>query len=370
MHTVEVDLSGRVYRVYIREGVLDELGPLTGEISDSRKALLVSDTKVYSLFGERCVSSLQRCGWQVSVSLIRPGERSKTLTAAGRLYDAALDAGLDRISPVIALGGGVVGDLAGFAAATYLRGVPLVAVPTTLLAQVDSSVGGKTAVNHARGKNLIGAFHQPSLVLSDPASLNSLPMRQLRAGAAEVIKYAIIGDSAYFTWLEQNLTRFWRRDCAVLAEAVSRSVRAKAAVVEQDERESSYRRILNFGHTLGHALESATGYRHYLHGEAVLIGMAAATELARLQGMLDADSAGKIEAMLRAIGFRKPPAGLSTGLIIDQMRYDKKRLGDELLFVLPLAIGSVNLAAGADLALLRQVTASYLAGREPFHQAG
>ncbi len=367
MYTVEVNLPGRGYRVYIRENLLDELGPLTGEISDSRKALLVSDTKVYSLFGERCLSSLQRCGRHVSVSLIRPGERSKTLAAAGRLYDAALEAGLDRTSPVIALGGGVVGDLAGFVAATYLRGVPLVAVPTTLLAQVDSSVGGKTAVNHSRGKNLIGAFHQPALVLSDPLSLAMLPIRQLRAGAAEVIKYAIIGDSAFFTWLELNLGRFWRKEPAALAEAVSRSVQAKAAVVEQDERESSYRRILNFGHTLGHALESATAYRHYLHGEAVLIGMAAATELARLQGLLDSGSAGRIQALLRGVGFRKPPAGLPTGLILDKMRYDKKRLGDKLFFILPVAIGSVNLAAEAEGALLQQVICSYLQERKPFN---
>lgn len=358
--------TGRGYQVMIREGILDELGPLAGSLFDARRALLVSDTRVYGLYGERCLRSLQESGWQAAVSRIRPGERSKSLATAGRLYNEALAAGLDRHSPVIALGGGVVGDLAGYVAATYLRGIPFIQVPTTLLAQVDSSVGGKTGVNHPRGKNLIGAFHQPSLVLSDPASLGTLPPQQLRNGAAEVIKTAIISDEHFFAWLEKNLSGLLQGDTAVLAEAVARSVRFKAAVVQHDERESGSRRLLNFGHTIGHALEAATGYRHFLHGEAVLIGMAAATELSRLQGRLDSDSAGRIQALLRRVGFRPIPAGITPEMLLEKMRYDKKRRGEELIFVLPTAIGSADYTAPVDPEPLLQVLGSLLQGCGPF----
>jgi 3-dehydroquinate synthase len=261
----------------------------------------------------------------------------------------------------------VVGDLAGFAAATYQRGVPLVALPTTLLAQVDSSVGGKTAVNHPRGKNLIGAFHQPRLVASDPAVLTELPLPLLKDGAAEVVKYAVIGDRPFFEWLELNLERFWRRDRAALAEAVERSVRAKAAVVERDEQESDYRRILNFGHTVGHALESSTGYRYYRHGQAVLIGMAAATELARQLGLLASPPAARIQALLKKVGLKEPPAGLSTDAVMDNMRCDKKRRGDDLIFVLPRDIGSVVIQPVAETGLVEQLIHRYLARSEPFN---
>ncbi|HOL18585.1 MAG TPA: 3-dehydroquinate synthase [Bacillota bacterium] len=354
--------TGQSYQVMIREGILDELGPLASSLFDIRRALLVSDTRVYRLFGERCLRSLRESGWQAAVSLVRPGERSKSLATAGRLYSEALAAGLDRQCPVIALGGGVVGDLAGFVAATYLRGIPFIQVPTTLLAQVDSSVGGKTGVNHPRGKNLIGAFHQPSLVLSDPASLGTLPRRQLRSGAAEVIKTAIISDEAFFAWLEKNLPGLLHGDTAVQAEAVARSVRFKAEVVQGDERESGSRRLLNFGHTIGHALEAATGYRHFLHGEAVLIGMAAATELSRLQGRLDRDSARRIQALLCRVGLRPIPAGITPEILLEKMRYDKKRRGAELFFVLPTAIGLADHAAPADPGLLLQVLGLLLKG--------
>jgi len=366
VYSVELNMPGGSYRIIIREGVLDEIGALAGAITASRRALLVSDTRVFALFGERCLRSLEKSGWQTAVSLVRPGELSKTLAAAGRLYDRAIAAGLDRFSPSVALGGGVVGDLAGFVAATYLRGVPLVQIPTTLLAQVDSSVGGKTAVNHPLGKNLIGAFHQPSLVLADPASLHMLPVRQLKAGAAEIIKTAVVSDSAFFDWLELNLPRLFSGDCAALAEAVYRSVRAKAEVVRQDEREGGLRRLLNFGHTVGHALEAATAYRCFLHGEAVLTGMAAATEIARQKGVLGDEPALRIMTVLRSVGFKKLPAGITADLLLEKMRYDKKRRGDELLFILPTAIGEADFEARVSQALLRQVLNRLLAAEDPF----
>ncbi|MEW5785343.1 MAG: 3-dehydroquinate synthase [Bacillota bacterium] len=357
---VEVKLPGWRYRVLIRAGGLDQVGSELGALLSPGKALLVSDTRVYALFGDRCRRSLTGSGWQVAEVLIRPGERSKSLAGAGRLYDAAVTAGLDRSSPLIALGGGVVGDLAGFAASTYLRGVPLAAVPTTLLAQVDSSVGGKTAVNHPCGKNLIGTFHQPHLVIADPAVLGTLPARQLRAGLAEVVKYGIANDALFFTWLEQNLARLLAREEAALLEAVGRSVEIKAGVVERDERESDYRRILNFGHTVGHALEAAAGYRYYLHGEAVAVGMAVAVELSRLCGLLDAEPAARMLALLTRLGLKGPPAGITAASILERLAFDKKRRGAALIFVLPRAIGRVVFQPLVQETLLANLINRYL----------
>ena len=362
-HEIEIKLPGRSYRVLTAAGSLDRAGAALGAVIPPGKALLVSDTRVYSLYGERCLCSLVAGGWQPAVALIRPGERAKSLAGAARLYEAAIEAGLDRGSPIIALGGGVTGDLAGFAAATYLRGVPLVMIPTTLLAQVDSSVGGKVAVNHPRGKNLIGSFHQPHLVIADPAVLATLPLRQLKNGLAEVVKYGMVNDANFFAWLEQNLERALARDEAALAAAVRRSVEIKAAVVELDERESGHRRILNFGHTIGHALEAAAGFGYYLHGEAVNVGALLAVELARLLGFLDAAVAERLAALPRRLGLKRPPAGLTTDSILEKLNLDKKRRGHELIFVLPAAVGRAVFQPVSDRALLEKLIGNYLEGR-------
>ncbi|NLY38101.1 MAG: 3-dehydroquinate synthase [Firmicutes bacterium] len=362
-HEIEIKLPGRSYRVLTAAGSLDRAGAALGAVIPPGKALLVSDTRVYSLYGERCLCSLVAGGWQPAVALIRPGERAKSLAGAARLYEAAIEAGLDRGSPIIALGGGVTGDLAGFAAATYLRGVPLVMIPTTLLAQVDSSVGGKVAVNHPRGKNLIGSFHQPHLVIADPAVLATLPLRQLKNGLAEVVKYGMVNDALFFAWLEQNLERAMARDEAILAAAIRRSIEIKAAVVELDERESGYRRILNFGHTIGHALEAAAGFGYYLHGEAVNIGALLAVHLARLLGILEAAAADRLAELPRRLGLKQPPAGMTAAAVLEKLNLDKKRRGGELIFVLPSAVGQAVFQPVADRTLLEKLIGDYLAGR-------
>lgn len=357
---IKVRTAGFPYRVLIEKNSLETVGKTMRMLFPSDKAMLISDKNVFSLYGEKVLKTLEHEKWQVKVVQIRPGERSKTLESASKLYDAALEAGLDRNSPVIALGGGIVGDLAGFFAATYLRGVPLVMVPTTLLAQVDSSVGGKVAVNHPGGKNLIGAIYPPRVVIIDPLVLETLPERQLLAGLAEVIKYGIIRDSTLFEWLEENLDSIKKSNAHLLIHAISTSVQIKAGVVEKDEFENDYRRILNYGHTIGHALEAATGYGHYLHGEAVLVGMAAAADVAVELSMLDREHAERIQALLRRIGFKKPPADLTAEEVIGKLRQDKKRLKEELFFVLPRKIGATSIVSCNDRLLLGSVINKYL----------
>lgn len=324
------------------------------------RALLVSDSKVYSLYGQQVLQALAAEKWQVTVVQIQPGERSKNLTRAARIYDAALDAGLDRNSPVIALGGGVVGDLAGFVAATFMRGLPLVMLPTSLLAQVDSSVGGKVAVNHPRAKNIIGSIYPPRLVMIDPAVLQTLPPRQLKAGLAEVIKYGMIVDGAFFERLENTLPQMLQGNLERLSEAVIASVRAKAQVVGEDEFERDYRRILNFGHTFGHALEAATSYRYYLHGEAVLVGMAAAVSLALSLGLVDVGPAERMLALIKKIGLKKAPSHLTATAVIDKLRQDKKRINEDLIFVLPRQIGLVEMIPVRDVKLIETAIRPYL----------
>ncbi len=357
---IKVKAVNLTYRVVIETGSLARLGRDLRLLFPSTKTMLVSDTTVYKLYGEELVKRLRDEGWQVSVALIKPGERAKSLKNAARLYDQAIGEGLDRNSPLIALGGGVVGDLAGFVAATYLRGVPLVMVPTTLLAQVDSSVGGKVAVNHPSGKNLIGSVYPPRLVLIDPEVLKTLPQRQFKAGLAEVIKYGIISDYHFFTWLEKNSAQLLRPNLELLSEAITLSVLNKAKVVEADEYEQDYRRILNFGHTIGHALEAATDYRHYLHGEAVLSGMLAAVKLSLKLNEISLEDAERIEKLIVQIGLKRAPEDLTPEAVIDKLKQDKKRLAGEIFFVLPNKVGSVSLKAIKDQQLLYDVVKSIL----------
>ena len=348
------------YRVLIEKGALSGLGKAMRLLFPSERTLLVSDKNVYAIYGEQVLKSLKNENWQVEKYVIAPGENSKNLTIASRIYDAAVDAELDRNSPVVALGGGVVGDLGGFVAATYLRGVPLVMVPTSLLAQVDSSIGGKVAVNHPRGKNIIGSIYPPRIVLIDSEVLDTLPRRHFEAGMVEIIKYGIIEDAEFFFWLEENFESLMQGDGPLLAEAVAGSIRSKARVVEADEFEKDYRRILNFGHTIGHALEAASGFKYYLHGEAVLVGMTAALDIALALNVIKPGIAGRMKRLISKINPKKAPAGLTAERVIDKLRQDKKRIGSDIIFVLPDQIGSAIIVPVNDENLLNLVINKYL----------
>jgi len=340
MTEVRIDLDSRFYRIVIGSGLLDHAGELVAKLPVGRKVLLVTNTTVGSLYAGRVTDSLARAGLEVNLAEVPDGEQYKSLSSAELLYDRAFAAGLDRRSTVVALGGGVVGDLAGFVAATYMRGVPFVQLPTTLLAQVDSSVGGKVAVNHPRGKNIIGAFYQPSLVLSDTATLSTLNSRELRSGLAEVIKYGIIGDGRFFNWLEQNMHQVLALEPEALARVIEQSCSNKARVVEQDETEQGVRALLNLGHTAGHAIEALAGFGHYTHGEAVAIGTTVAAQLGVQLGMLSREATERITGLLRQAGLPTTiPAEPAAADIITAMYGDKKTVGGAITFVVPVDTG-------------------------------
>jgi 3-dehydroquinate synthase len=302
--------------------------------------MVVSDSNVERLYARKCREWLEGAGCRVALACVPAGESSKSLEQAGRLYGDAVAAGLDRSSAVVALGGGMVGDLAGFVAGTFLRGIRLVQVPTTLLAMVDSSVGGKTAVNLPQGKNLVGVFAQPVAVAMDLSALSSLPDREYRSGLAEVVKYGVIADASLFAALERGADALRRRDPATLEDVVARCCAIKAGVVSGDERESGPRAILNFGHTLGHAVETAAGYGQFLHGEAVSVGMAFASHLSAIGGSLPAVEAVRIVRLLEAFGLPvRLPAGCSWSELAAGMAKDKKSLGGTPRFVLATEIG-------------------------------
>ncbi|MFA4884603.1 MAG: 3-dehydroquinate synthase [Desulfotomaculaceae bacterium] len=363
MITVPVNLGPRSYPIYIGSGILGGLGGLLKEYGYGKKALLVSNPAVYQRYGELVKNSLVRNGFEVITGEIGDGEEYKTLDEAAGLYDLALTGELDRRCPVIALGGGVVGDLAGFIAATYMRGVPFIQVPTTLLAQVDSSVGGKVAVNHPRGKNIIGAFYQPGLVLADVDTLQTLPARQIRSGLSEVIKYGVIWDESFLAWLEDNMAKLLSGDSEAMAQAVWESCRIKARVVEEDETELGLRAILNFGHTIGHAVEALTGYKTFTHGEAVAIGMASAAHLAQLVGMLAPADCRQIVSLILAAGLPvEIPAGLAVERIMENLRHDKKVRAGRLTFVLPEKIGRVCVRRDIPEKVIKEVITAHAKG--------
>ncbi|MCL4424118.1 MAG: 3-dehydroquinate synthase [Firmicutes bacterium] len=340
---MRVDLGERSYDLVIANGVLDQVGQRLAGLPVSRKVMVVSNATVSSLYGEKTTSSLEGAGFAVNWALVPDGEEAKTLPWLSFLYDQAVAARLDRRSPVIALGGGVVGDLAGFLAATYLRGVPLVQVPTTLLAQVDSSVGGKVAINHPKGKNLIGAFYQPWLVLIDPATLRTLPTREVRAGLAEVVKYGVLQDESFLEFLEGNVPAILGLEA--ILPTIDFSCRTKAAIVSLDEKEEGRRAILNFGHTIGHAVEAVTGFSQYRHGEAVAIGMVGASYLAEKRGWAHGLTA-RLQRLLEGLGLPTTIAGLRTEELLSAMGYDKKALEGRLRLVLPQAVGKMELVEG------------------------
>jgi 3-dehydroquinate synthase len=336
MRTFRVELGANSHPVHVGAGILAELGKLARDagLKPGRSAV-VTDANVAKLYAKATLAALGAAGFAPTLIEIPPGEQSKSLAQLERIYGLMTEAELERASVVFALGGGVVGDLAGFAAATYLRGIPIVQAPTTLLAQVDSSLGGKTGVNHPRAKNLIGAFHQPRLVVADVATLTTLGDREFREGLAEVIKYGAIMDEPMLASLEKSLDRILARDAAALEDIVERSLRHKAAIVAADERESDLRRILNFGHTVGHALEASTGYGNLLHGEAVAIGMAAAARISCAHAGLSRDEAARLVKLIDRAGLPTAmPEGWRGKEFERAIRLDKKRADDAIEFVL------------------------------------
>ena len=337
MHRVTVGLPGRQYDILIGDDLLQRAGELVAPLAPTR-VLLVSNSVVAPLYADRVRLALEQIA-EVATVILPDGEPHKQWPSVATIIDALLTAGADRKSVVVALGGGVIGDVAGFAAAIFMRGIRFVQMPTTLLAQVDSSVGGKTGVNHARGKNLIGAFHQPQLVISDTMTLKTLPDRELSAGLAEVLKHGLLADRGYFEATARDLPALRARDPDALMRAIARSCEIKAGVVERDERESGERALLNLGHTFGHAIEALTGYGTWLHGEAVGCGILLAAELSRRVGPLQQADVALIEAAIRAAGLPTRIAGLPLEAAMQSMRGDKKAEAGAIRFILLERIG-------------------------------
>ena len=341
---ISVPLPQSPYEIVTNPGNLSELGDYLAPLKLGKKILLLSNAEIFDHYGETALNSLKKSGFEVSVHLIPAGETNKTLDAIAKIYDTALEKRLERSSTMVALGGGVVGDMTGFAASSWLRGINFVQVPTTLLAMVDASIGGKTGVNHPQGKNLIGTFYQPRLVFIDPLVLKTLPEREFRAGMAEVIKYGIIWDGDLFNQLEQakSLKNLADLPESLLETIITRSCQAKVDVVSQDEKESGIRAILNYGHTLGHAVESLTGYSQVNHGEAVAIGMVAAGKIAVKMGLWNDKDAQRQIALIKKTGLpTQIPSHLDPNAIIDILQTDKKVKAGKVRFILPTAIGKV-----------------------------
>jgi len=359
MKTLTVDLGDRSYPIHIGPGLL-AAGERIAEVLPAPRAVLVTNETVGPLYRASLQEALAGAGVSLLTTVEVPdGEAYKTLATLESVYDALLAARADRQTAVIALGGGVIGDLAGFAAATYQRGVPFVQVPTTLLAQVDASVGGKTAVNHPRGKNMIGAFYQPRVVVADTDTLDTLPDRELRAGFAEVVKYGVIRDAAFFEELEQQAGAILGRDPTALAEAVYRSCRNKAEVVAADEREAGQRALLNLGHTFAHAIETGTGYSAWLHGEAVSAGMVMAAEASHRIGLLPGEALTRIRTLLDRAGLPVAgPADLPVERYLELMGVDKKAEGGRVRYVLLEDIGRAFVSAEVPEEVIRAAIAA------------
>jgi 3-dehydroquinate synthase len=356
MQTVRVALGERSYPVHIGTGLIGRAELVLPHL-ERRQVAVVSDANVAPLYLERFAQALRESGVEVVTLVLPAGEAQKRWDNVEKIVDALLDRRCGRDTTLVALGGGVIGDLTGFAAAVYQRGVPYVQVPTTLLAQVDSSVGGKTAINHLRGKNMVGAFHQPRLVLADMDTLASLPARELRAGLAEVIKHGFIRDAAFVAWLEAHIDDLLALDRAVLAHAVARSVEIKSEIVSRDERETGDRALLNFGHTFGHAIETGLGYGEWLHGEAVAAGMVMAAELSRRLGLIDAADAGRVGTLLERAGLPTAAPALARGRFLELMGTDKKAKDGQLRFILLDRVGAASVHADVSRTALEETLA-------------
>lgn len=365
MKKVSVSLGERSYEIVIGHGILNALGEIVRELGLGPKEMIVTSATLRAPYGKTVEGSLTASGFDVSVVLIADDEESKSLKTTAALYDKMVENELDRSSGIVAVGGGVIGDVAGFAAATFMRGIRFVQVPTTLLAQVDSSIGGKTGVNHPKGKNLVGAFHQPTLVWTDVLTLRTLPERELRSGLAEVIKYAIVADAELFHVLEARARSFSKTPTDSLIEIVSRCCSIKARIVEEDEREHGVRSILNYGHTIGHALESLTNYGHYTHGEAVAVGMIAAAKISREINATDQRTVDDQERLIASAGLpTQIDRSIEPHAIVQQLNRDKKRLAGRVRWVLPKTMGEVFLTDQVPLDVVLDVLRGMVASKK------
>ena len=358
MEKVRVKLSNNSYDVIIGAGLLAQTGARLRELGFSGKAVVVTDPRVKKLYGAALKKSLTKSGFEVLVIEVPQGEEQKSLETAGRLYNELTDFYAERNTPVIALGGGVIGDLTGFVAATYMRGVPLIQIPTTLLAQGDSSIGGKTAVNHGQLKNMVGAFYHPRLTISDVSALKTLSKREFSDGLSEIIKHGVILDSEFFSYLEKNLSKIRALDEAVLEKIIARSVAIKAGVVEQDELDLGLRNILNYGHTVGHAIESVSGLKIW-HGEAVAIGMLAEAVISNKMGILDKQAMKRLEAVIAGAGLPTRIPSLPVKELIQAMQHDKKIVQGKIKFVLPGKIGEVFITDEVSPSLVEEVLSDW-----------
>jgi 3-dehydroquinate synthase len=359
MEKIRVELAERSYDISIGWNILDKIGEAVKSFGLSPKISIVSNPTVFSLYGKRVSDSIKKAGFDVIAVIIPDGEEYKDLLWVQHIYDELLNDKLDRLSALVALGGGVIGDITGFAASTYMRGISYIQIPTTLLAQVDSSVGGKTGVNHKLGKNMIGTFWQPRLVWIDVEALKTLPKRELLAGLAEVIKYGVILDEGLFDFIETNREKILSLESNSLIHIIKRSCEIKAEVVSKDERESGLRSILNYGHTIGHAIETATEYKRYLHGEAVAIGMYLEARLSQVLDLISRKQLFRIKDLIDSYGLpSEVPADLDINRIFSSIQLDKKAVAGELKFILPEKIGKVRIHKGVTEKSIRKVLQS------------
>ena len=343
MKKIRIDLGERSYDILVGKDILVQVGDLLSHLVKSKNAIIVTHPSINKLYGSTIRASLENEGIKALTFEVPEGESCKSLQQAEKLYDRLIENHCGRETPLIALGGGVIGDLTGFVAATFLRGVPFIQVPTTLLSQVDSSVGGKTAVNHERGKNLIGAFYQPKLVVIDLNTLKSLPQDEFRAGLAEIIKYGIIEDADLFAFLEKNVEKILQMDGESLLHIIETSCAIKAKVVEKDEKESRYRMVLNYGHTIGHAIEALTSYTKFKHGEAVAIGMIYAAKLSCVMGQCSDDVVQRIYSLIEKFGFDTKLPDFTARQYIETMYLDKKAVDKNIRFITVEKLGAVKI---------------------------
>lgn len=355
MEKLGVGLGDRSYNIYIAAGILGELGHLCRETGLKGRAAVITNPVVAALYLDTVRASLAAAGYELFVIEIPDGEEYKTAATLELVYDGLISAGMDRGAFIVALGGGVVGDMAGYAAATFLRGIPFVQVPTTLLSQVDSSVGGKTGINHRLGKNLIGAFYQPRFVLADLATLDTLPEREYLCGLAEALKYGVVLDKGLFEFFENSVAELKARDKRALQHVVAASCRIKGDVVERDEREGGLRAVLNYGHTIGHAVETLSGYGRVRHGEAVAIGMAQIAALAVRHGFSSAEARDRVVSLLTKVGLPTELPRFSANEYVEIIAHDKKKRDDGVNFIFNCGIGDFVIEKVSDLhALMRE----------------
>ncbi|MBL4775094.1 MAG: 3-dehydroquinate synthase [Mariprofundus sp.] len=355
-----VNLGARAYDIHIEPGCLNRIGSALADLFPTpTRCMIISNVTIAPLYLNIVKASLEQAGWHVSECILPDGERYKTMQSFELIMDALMAAKLSRNEPVLALGGGVVGDMTGFAAACYRRGIPFVQIPTTVLAQVDSSVGGKTAINHPHGKNMIGAFYQPKLVWIDPLVLNTLDVREIRAGIAEAIKYGLIRDAELFTWMQDNIAAALNLDAAALSHIIHTSCRHKAEVVVADETEQGMRALLNLGHTFGHAIEAMTHYKTYLHGEAVAIGTLMAARLSERLGHAPGGIETTIRCCYEAAGLPTAVPAFSAEAWLDAMGHDKKNIGDQIRYILLRDIGDAFLAEDVNPSDIKALLQSY-----------